>query len=330
MKKGTFVFLVLVCSLVSSLADPVSLLVNPSFQGKDKDGLGTFALEIVQAELSGDTSLRLVDRKSLDQLLKEQGLGASGMADGETSSRIGKIFSANYLAGVKGIVAGERMMIVLRVVEVETSLFRSKTITVKPEDTAETIAKQLQKSIKSSIADMSKGSAGASKAPVEKLDIPKEAERPRIAIYIPEATDGQRARVDPACEHRLMDKLIENKFPISQLEYSSHAIAFGENGRPQGEAFKKLLAAAREKQVEILIVGEAFSQRAGTLGPLVSSRARVEFHSVRVSDQEVINSISRYGTAADTALAIAGKKAIEDATDRAFIPFVNEMMKPSE
>ena len=56
---------------------------------------------------------------------------------------------------------------------------------------------------------------------------------------VPEATDGMTTPVDPACEHRLLKGLKKNGFTIIELEHSNHAIPFGANGRPQGEAFEK-------------------------------------------------------------------------------------------
>ena len=308
------------------VGEQIPIMIDPVFRGSDREGMGAFALEIAQAELSGDGSILPVDRRALDKILDEQNLAASGLGDPAHAVKVGKLLSAKYIVSTKGIVAGERMMVVARIVQTETTLFRNKTITLTKEGAVEDVAAKLTEHIRNGIRELGETVPEGNEAVVKQVEIPEGTTLSKIALYVPEATDGQRRAVDPACEHRLMRELKKLGFPIVQLAQSSHAITFGENGRPQGEAFKALLEAARDKEVEVLVIGEAFSQRAGTLGSLNSSRARVELHAIKTSDQSVIASGACYGTGLDTALAIAGKKAIEDATDRVFFTFVSEMI----
>ena len=313
---------------VSNLyAAPATLMIDSVFRGDDLEGAGAFVLELAQADLSGDSSVKMVERRELDKIIKEQGLASSGLTDPSSKIKLGKLLSAKYMVSTKGVVVGERMMIVTRIVQVETSLFRNKTLAVTGKDELETISNKLTKLIKSGIKELGEDIVIKDKEQTAQVKIPENYKRPKMALYIPEATDGLARAVDPACEHVLLKKFGEHQFEIVQLKYSSHAITFGEDGRPQGEVFQKLIEAARDKGVEVIIIGEAFSQRAGTLGQLSSARARVELHAVKVSDQSVMASASGYGVAVDAALGIAGKKAIEDATKRVFTPFVNDLSK---
>lgn len=325
----TIVKSLLIFLLLTALeAKPINLLLDPTFRGNDEDQEGAFILEVTMATLSNDGGLSLVDRQELSKVIKEQELGASGFADSETATKLGQLLSANYITSVKGVSSKSRSIMIVRTIDVATSKFRSQIVN-KPKDAAiEKTPTLLIEAIKENI----KGLSGEviPKEKIATLSIAPNAQLPPIALYIPESTEGQRVSIDPACEHFLMNILLGNKFKITQLPSSSHAIRLGENGRPQGDEFEKLLSSAREKEIEILIIGEAFSEKAGNLGSLFSSRARVELHALRVSDQKILSSTSCYGTGLDAALSISGKKAIEDATQRCCAQFISEFVVASQ
>ena len=79
---------------------------------------------------------------------------------------------------------------------------------------------------------------------------------------------------------------------------------------------------ARSRNVDILIVGEAFSEGVGDVGKflpsgsntgIVSCKARLEAKIFIAKTGQIISAKGTYGTAADLTEYIAGKKALENA-----------------
>ena len=82
---------------------------------------------------------------------------------------------------------------------------------------------------------------------------------------------------------------------------------------------------ARSRNVDILIVGEAFSEGVGDVGKflpsggntgIVSCKARLEAKIFIAKTGQIISAKGTYGTAADLTEYIAGKKALENAGEQ--------------
>lgn len=69
---------------------------------------------------------------------------------------------------------------------------------------------------------------------------------------------------------------------------------------------------------DVIITGEAFSEDAGRVAGMRSCRARVEIRAVRCRTAEVIAALSAEASGADIAEAIAAKKALRNAGNRAY------------
>ena len=79
-------------------------------------------------QLSGNPKIRVVERASLQTLINEQNLGASGRVDAGTAARLGKILGAGHMI-TGGFVTDTKgnMRIVARSVNVETTLIEFNT-----------------------------------------------------------------------------------------------------------------------------------------------------------------------------------------------------------
>ena len=60
-------------------------------------GVGTDLQDMLIAELASTNNFRVLERKELDDVINEQDLGASGMVNPRTRSRLGNITGAKYL-----------------------------------------------------------------------------------------------------------------------------------------------------------------------------------------------------------------------------------------
>lgn len=150
--------------------------------------------------------------------------------------------------------------------------------------------------------------------------INRQLRDPKIAVVIPEY--HIRARVpDPAGETAVINKLIEAGFSritdISDTRYNLNKLS--------AITKEDMENIARSRNVDILIVGEAFSEGVGDVGKflpsgsntgIVSCKARLEAKIFIAKTGQIISAKGTYGTAADLTEYIAGKKALENAGEQ--------------
>ncbi len=101
----------------------VMYFTNSALMGNaDYAPLSKGMAEVLITELSRNSTIRVVERDRLQQLLEEQDLSASGRVDAETAVRVGKILGARHmLLGTFIIDPRENMRIDVRAVNTETS-----------------------------------------------------------------------------------------------------------------------------------------------------------------------------------------------------------------
>ncbi|HEY3378703.1 MAG TPA: CsgG/HfaB family protein [Armatimonadota bacterium] len=220
---------------------------------------------------------RLVERERLDKSMQELKLSSSGLVTPESQKRLGRLLGATYLlvGAISTGLTGDGYSISARLVQV---------------DTGEIVAS----------ADYLQ---------------PVEAKKLRIMIVVPEVHIGRRAP-DPAGETELIKMFTEAGCRVvDQSQYAAirdtpdmeEAIK-----DPTGVQARNLIA---KYGADILIVGEAFSERAegGTRG-LISCRARVEVRAVTTrGDARILAACDGVESAMDTAELIAGKSALRKA-----------------
>ena len=150
--------------------------------------------------------------------------------------------------------------------------------------------------------------------------INRQLRDPKIAVVIPEY--HIRARIpDPAGETAVIRKLIDAGFSritdISDTRYNLNKLS--------ALTKQDMENIARSRNVDILIVGEAFSEGVGDVGKflstgrntgIVSCKARLEAKIFIAKTGQIISANGTYGTAADLTEFIAGKKALNDAGEK--------------
>jgi len=140
----------------------------------------------------------------------------------------------------------------------------------------------------------------------------------RVMVVIPEF-HIQRPVPDPAAETEILRQFIQAGFkavdPKAYQEIRNANPAFFKNS-------KKSLTFAKQKGADILITGEAFSERAGDatgslMSGLVGCNARVEVKAIAVDTGEIIFSDAYNSMVPQlhTSEAVAGKKALQVAAE---------------
>lgn len=84
-------------------------------------GLNFGLQQMLVTDLEANSALRIVDRRSLNDVMQELDLGGSGRVDGETAARIGRIVGARYMIGAAYFDNSGEVRLDARIIDVETT-----------------------------------------------------------------------------------------------------------------------------------------------------------------------------------------------------------------
>ena len=142
--------------------------------------------------------------------------------------------------------------------------------------------------------------------------------KPRMMVIMSERHAGT-AVTDPAGETEIVRMLLKNGFKVvDQAQVRKIR---------EGDQLKQVLegnivvaqSLGRQHGAEVLIVGEAFSEKAlegGMMGGLISVRARLQAKAIRADTGEILASEGSVAPALDVSEQVAGRKALTAAAKK--------------
>ena len=278
--------------------------------------------DIISAELSCTDGIKMVERNELNKLLNEKSLSTNGMLTTQEVNSIGTLLGADYFISGSIRKQEKKWLIFIKTISVETGVVKMKYFST-PENTPDTTGKQAVAEIVSLLK--SQTPMPAAKQTVTQLLSP-DKKRPTVAVFLPELHIFRTNLIDPAAENMLTALLLKQKFTVKELP---HRLNSGENGIIQkllGDR-QTLLEIARKQNVDFLIYGEAIAENADRFGNFNTARARVEIKVIATGTGKIIFADSTYAGAMDTAPVIAGKRAIQKAAAKLFLPMAEALLK---
>ena len=273
--------------------------------------------QIMQAELSQSASLVLVEREQIDKALREMKMDAQGLLNPDTAQKLGAIIGARYFCSSSVSATGGKSLAIVKVVDVETTLTKLAYAQLPTKDDAIEAGKALARQVEGLVAQFEKDRAGrveavsASKA----KPVPADWKRPTVMVIIPEMHVRQPQLIDPAGETEIVKRLLAEKFKVVDSEY----VRIMKSSQIASKLFGTLKTCtqyAASKKVDLLLYGEAISERGASVGDFTGCRGRVELKAINVKTDEILVSDSAEGGASDLAETVAGKKAIQHAANR--------------
>ena len=152
---------------------------------------------------------------------------------------------------------------------------------------------------------------------------------PRIAVYIPESHIQYRIP-DPAGETAVVKALTEAGFSNVTEVGSRLSVS-----KPMNMNVNQMTQAAKQLGVDIMIVGEAFSEGLGDAAQwlpgnqtskMQSCRARLEAKMFIFKTGQIIAADGKYGSAIDISESLAAKKALASAGQQMGEYFIEQLM----
>ncbi|HAU36490.1 MAG TPA: hypothetical protein DCX07_02080 [Phycisphaerales bacterium] len=292
---------------VAVLDFEASVSGNPHF--------GSQIADILTARLSVEESLDLVERTALGKVLEEQKLTLVGLVDQNQAAQVGKLVGAKLLVMGKAFVLDRKLMIVSKVVGVETGRVVGGLRQVEQDkplsETALLLAEDLAALIRKNAAKLLPREVSLPDPVAEIRKALGDLPRLSVAVVIPEEHIRRREPVpvvDPAVETEVKKVLIDCGYTV--VDPGKNDLADWARETMKGQ--KPAWPAALEK-ADVLVVGEGFSEFALRTGDLVTCTARAEINLIDRKTGQVLLSDRETCRAVDLSDATAGKTALQAA-----------------
>jgi len=276
--------------------------------------LGTQMADILTARLSVEDAFDLVERAKLGKIIEEQKLKLIGIVDQSQAVKVGKLLGAKLLVMGKGFVMDKKLMIVTKVVGVETGLVKGTIRTVALDKPISEAIILLGEDIASVIKKHAASLLPAGRVlsdPVGAFNkVFGKRTRPTVAVIVTE--EHRRSRtprpvVDPAVETEIKRTLIAAGFTV--VDTGKNDLADWARELVKGNASAPWPASL--KAADYVIVGEAFSEFALRTGELVTCAARGEINVIERKTGKIIHAGRHTDRAVDRAETLAGKTALQ-------------------
>ena len=261
---------------------------------KQLQGSGGDIQNLITAHLSGENQLMLVERAEIDEALSEVELGKSGTVDPASAARVGYMTGAQILVTGRIFPVQKELVIVSKVIGVETSRVYGQTVIMPLRGSLVTASVELSAKIAEAIRNRgqtlvaNKGDEGDVVERLRKLVDGREL--PSVSVSIPETSITENT-LDPAAETEI-----------------SHLM--------QRLGFEIIDPLASNEIADIEITGEAFSEFGLRKGNLVSSKGRVEVKAISRANGKVLLVDRDTAVAVDLSPEMAGKAALAKSATR--------------
>ena len=270
---------------------PVAVL---PFQDRSREvaGQGKIVADLMFANLVTHPAIVLVDREDLETVLKEQEMNISGIVNPAQATQVGHIMGAKIIVTGNVIRVDKTVYLVARIIGTETTRVLGASVNGNVDDPIDRLIERLAREVADII--VKDGDKLVAKPPTRDNRIAALREKigdkrlPTVMINIPEEHLSRRI-IDPAAETEIAVFCTELGFKVLDNK-------LGERN-----------------EADILIIGEAFSERAVGIGNLISVKARVEVRAVDRRTGEVIAIDRQTTVAVDLAETIAAKNALQQA-----------------
>ncbi len=284
--------------------------------------IGPQVADLLAAGLSGQSGIKLVERAELKRVLAELGLGKTGIVAAEEAAEVGKVIGARILVIGRVFTIDSELVIVARTIGTETTRVFADSAQGALSGPLAPVILELGEKIGSTIserrAELAPKAAAAPDSAAGLRERMAGKKLPRVWVKI-EEEHLSRPVIDPAAETEF----------ILILRCCGFEVVEGGQEILSDWARKYFRDSAAEvpplEEVDVLIVGEAFSEGGGRTGNLVTAKGRLEVRALDARTGEILAVDRRTETAVDLAETIAAKTALETAARAAAVGIIPEM-----
>lgn len=311
-------------SAAAAPADPVTVAIfdfeSPSSSLRE---LGPQVADLLASGLSGRPGIRLVERAELKRVLAELGLGKTGIVAPEDAAEVGKVIGARILVIGRVFTIDSELMIVARTIGTETTrVFADSAQGTVSGPLAPVILELGEKVGDTIIAHQAELVPPRVKEPDPVAELREQLagkKLPRVWVKI-EEEHISRPVIDPAAETEFILILRQCGFEVVE---GGEKVLSDWARRYLKDSSAEVPRALEE--VDLLIIGEAFSESGGRTGNLFIGKGRLEVRALDAETGKILAVNRRTETAVDLAETIAAKTALEAAARAIAVKIIPEM-----
>ena len=270
----------------------------------------------------GDAGLTIVDRAKIEEALKEAKLALAGLADPANAKQLGKMLGADYL--VTGRLSELAGTLIVSGKAIDTETTRVIPVGVEVEGKNKLVAALGQAA--QELAAKMRAARNEAKGPEKPAVLLPKVARPKAMAIFVEQHIGQPVP-DPASETAVVRFLLQQGFQVVDP-------AFARQLRMDEKKLKEvrgdptnIARLGKEHGAQVVILGEAFSERGTEVAGMTACRGRVEAKAIHVETGLLLAYDSEHGGASDIAEHVAGKKAIEAAAEKLMPRFATQVLE---
>ena len=283
-------------------------------------GLSDLINDLLEAMLSGEHGLTLVDRAELNRTLTEQAVTLTGVTDTDHAIEIGRVVGAKLLVTGKAFELGESRIVTAKVIGSETTLTRSIMVRAGLDAPLDAMvfeaAEKMVAVLNDHAHELVAGATPHDPLPELVEELRKHKDLPVMAVVIPEEHVRTPVRLsigvvevpDPAVETELKTVLIDAGIDVRDIKDNALADWVNDFEAGANPSWPRSL-----EGVDWVIIGEAFSEGAGGMGQLRFASARAEINVIQRKDGRLVRADRVTTRGVDLAEQIAGKTALEKA-----------------
>lgn len=270
-----------------AVATPQAVAIFPfSERGESVKSQGVVVSDLLFVGLTANPNIFLYERQELQKIADESEISLSNQnVTQEQAIQTGKILGAKIIVTGSVFKVGNDTYIVAKVIGTETSRVLGESVNGK--DTIDVLAKELSKKVTTILEKNINQLVPKFRERKDLIaDLGKiigSAKKPKLFVKIDERHVGQ-ATIDPAAETEIQLICKELGFEVTESE----------------------------KDADLVIKGEGFSEFAARHGNLISIKARLEVKVVD-KDGKIVAVDRQTSVEIDLAEQVAGKKALQEA-----------------
>jgi hypothetical protein len=278
--------------------------------------LGKQLGDILTARLSVYSQFQLVDRRNMEDLLKEHQLSLSGLTDTGQVIQVGKVVGAKIMIFGSVFAVEKELYIAAKIVGVETSQVKGILATGKLESSLSELIGQLSDKLIDGLnkwtPELLPKSENFQNPLVAIKEQLKDKKLPTVAVMVSETHASRPVVGDPAAETEIKKVLKEVGFNVIEADR---------------QTLEKWSKDYSMQGVDIIITGQGFSEFGARLGGLVSCSARLEIQATERESHKVISSQRTTRRAVDLSENIAAKTVLQAAGHELAVKTITEIAK---
>ena len=271
----------------------------------------------INVMLAALPKVTIVNRDQIEKVADEHKIALAGLVDTKTAVKLGQFLNSQYIAVGRASKIGQTFYIVLKVVDVETTVQTTVSAKGSVQEGFDAVLTRLSGALTAKIKELQRPVVEREDPALAKLRKAAKVLAGKVVLVQIEETHINRPLRDPAAQMAVANRLkilgvkvIVPKDPVDGWKRS--LLETGKYGK---------------QKVNFLLEGEGVSAFAAELHGMRSCRARVELRLIAVPGRNV--TITDRGVAArvDLVEALAAKAALEDAGANALDAVILQLAK---